>query len=284
MYKAEISRSQPTVLLFMLDQSGSMDSPLGGNKEVVMQKAQAAADAINRILQEFVVRCTNGHEIRNYFDIGVIGYGKTSDWVGPVLEGTLAGRDLVTIGDVGNNPAKLEEREKLVPDGAGGVVKVKVPMPFWFSPVSGHNTPMCKALEYAHGLLEGWISNHRSSFPPIVVNITDGESTDGDPTIAAQKLTSLSTDDGNILLYNCHLSSTASPAISFVDSDKGLPDQYARQMFNISSVFPEISISYAASLGLAFTPMTRGFVFNSDFVQLVKFLDIGTRTNPTTDK
>ena len=278
MYRAEISRDYPTVLLFLLDQSDSMSGVLGGGKDAVMRKDESAADVINKMLDAFVHRCSTGEDIRNYFDIGVIGYGREKDWVGPVFEGALEGRDLVSIGELGNNPAKVEEREKLTPDGAGGVVKIKTKFPTWFSPTAGWNTPMCKALEYTFGVLEGWVKNHADSYPPIVVNITDGQSTDGDPTEMAFRLTSLSTDDGNVLLFNCHLSEAPSAPILFPDDHANLPDDFAKLLFNISSVFPESTRILAASEGFSVSPNSRGFVFNADFVNLYKFLDIGTRT------
>jgi hypothetical protein len=276
MYTAEISRTHPTAILFLIDQSQSMQDLFGGTS---MSKAQAAADVINKTLYEFVMRCAKGEDIRNYFDVGVIGYGYKADAVGPAFEGALAGRDVVPIGEVANNPSKVEEREKLIPDGAGGTVPTKIKFPTWFSPVSVWNTPMCRTLEYAYGILEGYVANHRQSYPPIVVNITDGQSTDGDPTAVAQRLNSLATDDGNVLLFNCHLSEKPAKAIEFPDNETMLPDQFAQTLFRISSVLPETSRNYAIKEGYALTTQSRGFVFNADFVTLVKFLDIGTRTN-----
>lgn len=55
MYSAEISRSNPTCFLFLVDQSGSMDDPFGG--ESGKRKAQGVSDAINRLLQTLVFRC-----------------------------------------------------------------------------------------------------------------------------------------------------------------------------------------------------------------------------------
>ena len=42
-----------------------------------------------------------------------------------------------------------------------------------------------------------------------MVHITDGESQDGNPIPYADALKSLATEDGNVLLFNCHLSMTA---------------------------------------------------------------------------
>ena len=43
---------------------------------------------------------------------------------------------------------------------------------------------------------EQWIAEHRDSFPPVVVHITDGESQEGDPRPYADPLRELATEDG----------------------------------------------------------------------------------------
>ena len=57
-YEAEISRVNPTCFLFLVDQSGSMAEPFGG--ESGKTKAQGVADAINRLFQTLVSRCRQG--------------------------------------------------------------------------------------------------------------------------------------------------------------------------------------------------------------------------------
>ena len=83
----------------------------------------------------------------------------------------------------------------MVSDGAGGLVETKVKFPVWFDPVAEDGTPMREAIELARNILRLWIVEHRRSYPPIVINITDGEPND-DPTEAARKLTALETEDG----------------------------------------------------------------------------------------
>jgi uncharacterized protein with von Willebrand factor type A (vWA) domain len=56
MYTAEISRKNPGLILFLLDQSGSMSEPFGRNK--ALAKKDGAADVINRVLQELVQACS----------------------------------------------------------------------------------------------------------------------------------------------------------------------------------------------------------------------------------
>jgi hypothetical protein len=43
---------------------------------------------------------------------------------------------------------------------------------------------MCGALGQAQTVVQSWLSQHPDCFPPVVIHITDGESTDGDPTAA----------------------------------------------------------------------------------------------------
>jgi hypothetical protein len=75
------------------------------------------------------------------------------------------------------------------------------------------------------------------------------------------------------------VSSDASPAISFPDSDALLPNQYAKTLFNVSSVLPNHMRTYALQQGFSVSGDTRGFVFNADVTSVVQFLDIGTRAS-----
>ncbi|MGI8912309.1 MAG: vWA domain-containing protein [Chloroflexota bacterium] len=282
-YVAEISRLHPTCLLFLIDQSGSMEDPFGGDAAAdgsgpaglrAGSKAQSVADAINRLLSTLVIRATKAEGVRHYFDVGVIGYGSR---VGPAFDGPLANRPLVSVEDIYANPARVEERTRKVSDGAGGLVEEQFKLPIWFDAVSVNGTPMCAALRLAATILEPWVRDHAASYPPIVINLTDGESTDGDPTQPAEELRRLATDDGNVLVLNCHLSSKAGAKLMFPDSDTNLADTFARRLFGMSSVLPEGLLGIAQREGFSVGDQARGFVFNGDLVDAIRFLDIGTR-------
>lgn len=245
-----------------------------GAGEGNQKKADGVADAINRMLQNLVIKCAKEEGIRDYFHVAVIGYGAQ---VGPAFSGTLAGRQIVPISEVGNSPARVEQRDKKVPDGAGGLVDQPVRFPIWFEPVASGGTPMNQALGQAKSVVENWISQHPNCYPPIVINITDGEATDGDPTTSADDIRKLKTGDGEVLLFNIHCSSQRAQAIVFPSSDTGLPDQYAQQLFRISSALPAGMASTARNEGLNVTEGARGFVFNAGMVEVIKALDIGTR-------
>ena len=138
---------------------------------------------------------------------------------------------------------------------------------------------MCEGISYAKRIVEKWIVSHMESYPPVVINITDGESTDGNPLSNAKDIAQLKTNDGNILFLNCHISSHKAASIIFPDSSAGLPDQYAKLLFDMSSILPEPIINTAQKEGYNLSNQSRGFAFNTDLVELIRFLDIGTKRN-----
>ena len=85
-YQAEISRSNPSCFLFLIDQSGSMRDSFGADSG--KRKADGVADAINRLLQNLVIKCAKTEGVRDYYNVGVIGYGHRP---GPAFAGALAG-------------------------------------------------------------------------------------------------------------------------------------------------------------------------------------------------
>jgi hypothetical protein len=270
-YQAEISRSNPSMFLFLIDQSGSMQDKFGGGGG---RKDQAVADAINRLLQNLAIKCAKSEGVRDYYHVGVLGYGAN---VGPAFGGSLAGKDLVPISTIADSPVEIEERTKKVEDGAGGLVEQKIRFPIWFKPVANGGTPMIQVLTKAQRIIEQWLSQHPDGFPPIIINITDGETTDGDPLKASEQVRALKSSDGNVLLFNVHISSIEGTKFEFPNSENELPDQYAKLLFKMSSELPEHIHTAAEQEGYRVTPQSRGFVFNADIVSVIRFLDIGTR-------
>lgn len=274
-YSAEISRNNPSCFVFLIDQSGSMGD-LFGTGEVSQKKADALADVINRLLQNLVIKCAKEEGVRDYFHVGVIGYGAQ---VGPGFTGPLAGQQMVSISQIGTSPARMEQRTKKVSDGAGGLVEQTVRFPIWFEPTASSGTPMCQALAMAKAVVEDWLGKHAGCFPPIVINITDGESTDGDPSAVAKEIRGLRSSDGEVLLFNIHLSSQKAAPVEYPSSEVGLPDQFAQQLFRMSSPMPDYMLAIAKREGMNVGEGSRGFVFNADLVAVIRFLDIGTRPN-----
>jgi len=275
-YTAEIRRTNPTCFLFLVDQSSSMLEPFGGSEE--KNKAQGVADAINRLLQNLAIKCAKSEGIRDYFHVGVIGYGGR---VSPAFGGKLAGRGLTPISEIAQNPLRVEQRTRKVDDGAGGIMEQKFKFPVWFEPLAQGKTPMCAAMQAAQTMLTEFLRTYPQCYPPLVMNISDGAATDGDPEPAAANLRKLASADGGVLQFNAHISSKRLRPIEFADKEEQLPDNYAKLLFRMSSVLPPKLQSAAQNEGFVVSPTSRGFVFNADLVAVIRFMDIGTQVAAT---
>ncbi len=280
-YSQEISRQNKACFLFLLDQSFSMEEPLGNTSN---RKCDELVGAINGWLQNMAIRASGDEGIKDWMDVGVFGY-RTDQNATPIIEsalqGPLAGRTLVSIAEIGNNPARIDTRTQYIPDDeTGEMFQVPCEMPVWVDPKAEGGTPMCHMLYRTHEILTEWIQRHPQSFPPIVVHITDGESQDGDPTAYADAVKNLATNDGNVMLFNCHLSMTAAEPFMFPASEHGLPDHLAQVLFRMSSVLPEPFYRHAVMEGFPLQPNARGMAFNADMVCLIQFLNMGTQAAP----
>jgi hypothetical protein len=272
-YQAEISRKNPGCFLFLVDQSESMEDSFAGGDNG-KKKAEELATILNKLIHNLSIRCAKSDSIYDYFHVGVLGYSEDS--CKPALGGELSGRSLVPISELASKPLRIEERTKQS-DNGGGETDQTVKFPVWFDPYSKGGTPMCAALKDATKVVETWCQEHPQGFPPIVINITDGEATDGDLVAAARKLTAVSGEDGSALLFNIHLSSTAGPSIELPGNASKLPDQYAKALFEASSTLTPFMVARATELGLPAADDSRGFIFNAQPLHVIHFLDIGTR-------
>lgn len=277
-YSREISRDHKACILFLLDQSYSMVEPLGNSSK---RKCDELAAAVNSWLHNMAIRASGDEGIRDWMDVGLIGYRtdqQAQPIITPILQGPLADRPLISITEIANHPVRIESVTQLIEDEeTGEMMEIPYDTPVWVDPFAEGSTPMCHVFHYAYGILENWIQNNRDSFPPIVIHITDGESQDGDPIPYAEAVKNLATNDGNVLLFNCHLSMAASDPFLFPNSDQGLADELGRTLFAMSSVLPDPLYRSAATEGFPVQSGARGMAFNADMVVLVKFLDMGTR-------
>jgi hypothetical protein len=272
-YTAEISRNNPTAFLFVVDQSGSMEDKMSSGRS----KAQQVADVLNRTLATLITRCTKAEGTRNYFDIGVIAYGGNGIYNG--FQGALGSSIMHPISAIEASPLRIEDRQKKVDDGAGGLVLQSFKFPVWFEPNASGGTPMCDAITKAAEELVAWCDSHPNSYPPTILHVTDGDSTDGNPEELAKQLQQIKTSDGPVLIFNLHVSTSGANSIQFPASESGLPDNSAKLLFRMSSSFPNHLIKYAQDAGFSVSVESRFCMFNGDSVQIVEFFDIGTRAS-----
>lgn len=257
-----ISSTNPCLIVYMIDQSGSMSETIGNTQESLAQKL---ADAINTFIVEIALRCLDNTGIRNRFEIAVIGYGNGDDNVSSAWEGMLKNRWVVSISEVWNNPSRV----------IGEV-------PIWITPRAVSNTPMTKAFETAGEICQDWINwgNHNDCMPPMIVNISDGDATDsgfGHRNLKAitNHLKSLGTNHGNIQIFNMHISGSGGDALTF-PSTLVQNNRFSQTLFEISSELTPSMIECANLRGYNIASGAKGFVYNGNVSTMLDFLNIGS--------
>ena len=284
-YTAEISRLNPGCFLFLVVQCMGMGDPMPGLPG--QTKGAVAADAVNRIVDTLSQRCSSGMDVRDYFHIGILSFN--AGWllvnnmdVNSALAGTTPEQPFLPISQV-VEVAEIEEKRVKEDYGGGEIVEVTRRMPVWLRVRGkGWKDPLRGMLNFIERPLAEWIDQYPDSYPPVVVVISDGVLIDGDPQQAANRIRSLQTSDGNVLLFTIHLSSAKTSPTMFPSREDGLPSLGegpgdSKMMFSMASVLPERFRHQAASMGFPVDENSRGLILNADAVALAQFLDIGTR-------
>jgi len=261
MYQEQLSSSKPGLIIIMIDQSGSMSDSYAGST-----KAKFAALAVNRVIAEIITACTVGDEIRDRCYVAAIGYGNGVNVM-----------FLDKISDLAKNPKTVTVKKK-VSDGAGGLVEVDEIVRVFVDDTASGGTPMTEAFQHAYKGVEKFISNNPNSFPPIVINITDGEPNSTDTTTTeANKLAQLKTSDGNLIVMNAHISTASAGKIELPSNNAGFSgNKFANFLFDISSVLPDTLANRAKETGFNVESGSRGFVFNADSETLIRILNFGS--------
>lgn len=282
-YTAQITRNTPTAFIFLVDQSVSMKRMTSLYGEQI-SLAEAVARIVNKQIYDLILRCIKMDEVRHYYDIAVIGYGHEvySGW-----NGTLAGRDFVSPEEIKNNPYKKITVREEVRTRKGTQVKEIEKNQWVEARCDGHWTHVHKAFAKAKQMLEKWMEIHHDQdcYPPTIINITDGQFTDATREQIIQlanELKSMYTNDGNVLLWNIHITpNTIEQILLPVGKAELNGNKYSELLYDMSSLLPE---RYNADIETKMH-LQAGVVrhvamsVNVDTSRLMQLMDIGTPTN-----
>ena len=257
-----IGSSNPGCIIILVDQSWSMSEPFGDNGT----KAEQAALAVNRVLEELVLACRRGDEIRDRCHVTVIGYGES---VNCVVDGMIS--------EVPSALVEVKKVKKLISDGAGGVIETEIEMPIWLDPKASSQTPMHEAFQGASEVIEHWISDKPDGFPPIVINITDGAATRPDLAAdTARKIMNLRTSDGASLVFNLHIANSGKMIVFPHNTTQFSGEPLAEFLFDISSALPQLLVEEAGKKGFSLELGARCFGYNMDEPSMIQILQFGT--------
>ena len=290
MYDAKITSAEPTLLVILLDQSSSMDTTLVETRGERFSIARMAKYVVDEFLYEAFNKCIREDELKPYLDIAVIGYALGLRSAVPKIPFEQFPFGVITL--EGTHTAENPRN----PDDTSAVRK---PRYEWLTERAHGDTPMLAAFTKAREIIEKWLPDHKTSLPPVVINISDGMPSDdsdiremleynacfGDLSqtslmAEAVKIRDTGTENGKCLICNCHVSSLSMTQILYPSSSEESvrADPMSELMFQMSSIIPESMYKLGKKLGLPLKPGSRFFVFNADVNTLIKFMKFGTGT------
>ena len=259
----KLSSKEPGLLMVIADLSSSMNEGFAGQADI--KKADALADVVNGVVGDFVDRMNVGGQIRPRLDVMLEGYGNGSS--SSLLQGPLAGKDIVSIADLADNPAA----EIDVDDGEGNMI----PRPVWINPSGRGDTPMKAGFARLRSTAARWGRKPAGKHLVLGVHVTDGAWTDADPSQELADLASeVTSRGGELLMTNIHLSSGGNPgdAVIFPDeADADRLDDQGKLLFRMSSPVPK---ALAEKLGTK--PGARMMAYNATLEQFAKVFEAGS--------
>lgn len=195
-YSSIISQKNPAGIFFILNQSYPTKEMVDFSGER-MSKAIAEGGIIDKVINELILSNTSGGVINDKYNIAVLGYG---DYAYSCIET----RCVQTLKELQDNPLFVRTIRKETKTRQG-TKTIEVKQPTWVKTNSDGEANLYKALKKASEIIENWAEEHESSYPPIVIHITEYRyhgADDSDMKLMANQIKSIFTNDGNALFFN----------------------------------------------------------------------------------
>ncbi|MFD0588496.1 vWA domain-containing protein [Paenibacillus sp. GCM10027627] len=207
MYTVQATQSNPALIIYLLDVSGSMTLMNGERRRL-----DIVTDALYVALKQMVFRSTKGSRISSRYRVAVFAY---SDDVQDVLGG-------------------VKGIDELMQSGMLPELKTQ------------RFTDTAKAFQHAEQLLKAELANLQDGPAPLICHMTDGIYTGEDPEPIARRIMDMSVKDGHVLVENIFISDDVlQQEVDQPKRWQGVQDQtefrddYGRKLKRMSSVIPE---------------------------------------------
>ena len=261
-------KNSPT-FIFLIDQSGSMGERLPDGRI----KAEVISDSVNRAINSLIKISYNTFNYIIPIQIGILGYGGRGviNLLSYLGEGFL--HSLVYMA---NAPLRMEKRRKKEKNPAGEIFEAEINFPIWIEPAWFGGTPMCAAFFKLVKNMRDLKKNVPALNVPVIFNICDGKSTDGDIEDLGKMLLNFTFSANEVLLYNMHLSSGYATGGEWIFpcDDFDLPDEFSKKLLRISCRLPLHALPQSGkSFPLGREP--RGLMYNvKNYEKIVDFFNI----------
>jgi hypothetical protein len=260
--RTHFSVAHPGLVVILKDESGSTDKEIQS-----IQIATLIAASLNLLLRELVLLARDDEGgVQDVLRFACLGYSGSG--VEPCFVGPLAARNSIRVTDLSTGFSRIEE----VTTPSGATLK----NPIWVESKSLGGTPMVAAFTRALHLVEEFARDHPDSAPPIIINITDGKSTDGDIRLVTEKIRQVRTHHGPAVVFNIHVSPNCARQILFPAAPPRDAGTYAPRMYEASSELPAHMYQEALRLELPVSPGARALCVNADPVCLLQALKVGS--------
>lgn len=285
MYEKKVTTENPHLIVILIDQSSSMSKIFQNVKGKDYSIAHTAKHITDKCLYEIMRTCVSGNEIKPLVDLAIIGYGTSIRSATPKIP---MDQLPFSVKELQNSYIVKNEIDDSNFD------RLLKPRYEWIEEVSNGTTSMMAALKKAKEITEKWITHHRNSFPPIILNITDGMPTDDlelvnrfecdslgdmstlDLVTTVKEIQKLATSDGNVLLCNAHVSPDEQTQILYPINTHIIQNGFAELMFEISSIIPDPLVALGKQFGLEIQSGSRLFLFNAEVNSLLKLIQFGS--------
>lgn len=231
-YINRITIRHPGLVIFMIDNSAM------GYEEGICGKscAEIAAEIVNSTITAMEILCIRhlGHEeeeVRNFFDIAILGYGRE-----------LTNVDLLYIGSI-THIADNFPIEGIEENGAFRKVYRKI-----VDPMVGYDSPLAIAFEEAQKLMVEWRKEHNNELTPspLIINVTHGElimeqgNSKDDIYMSVSKIIGTHFPDGAPIICNIITHQIDEYDESFPNKDNTFSENsFAHMYYSISSNMPD---------------------------------------------
>ena len=280
-----MSRANPGLMVFLIDCSASMLLPMNqvSPDPKTLTKFQAASMILDNFLYQCTIKCASEDKYKDYLDFVILGYGDNT--FSPISKISTSEYP-ISVNKLDSSYESVEDFPEQELDETNSPIK-------WINSDSvGGNTAMLNAFTKVKKIIEDWVKKHPDSYPPILLNISDGMANDLprdeedndklDPLPLFElcnEIKKIQTNDGNTVIGNIHLSDVVGKLVKFpvsIDEILDIEDPAAVTLFEMSSTIPAPWLEKAQGFGFNIGPGGKFYIYNSDFDSFLSFFKFGT--------
>ena len=249
------SSAHPGLIVFLLDQSGSMTQPYVNNES----RSEFACKALNVLIDDIINRNSSGFKIKDRCHIAVIGYNQVASCL---LSGYLSEIEKMDVSEYDDH------------------------VPMWIKPTYEDGiTNMKAAFEMAYNIVKKWIDTCPDKPAPVIINISDGhpyyDQLDFNECMkqteaVVEQIKILKMTDGKVSIFNIMIGNGCN-VIKFPLNDEACDNAESRFLFNISTIVPESYRKEAESkYGVVCEQGAKGVIYQANDADLVSFIRFGS--------